>query len=69
MNLGRRLVELTEASPFTGAGMSLVTALVALVVLCLLRKGGELSAQAAARATELHRALGEKIRRLFNLPY
>ena len=33
----------------------------------LLRKGGELSAQAAARTTEHHRALGEKIRRLFNL--
>lgn len=38
MNLGQRLVELTEASPFTGAGMSLVTALVALVVLVFLRR-------------------------------
>ena len=38
MNLGQRMVELTAASPFTGAGMSLVTALVALVVLVLLRR-------------------------------
>lgn len=38
MNLGQRLVELTEASPFTGAGMSLVTALAALVVLVFLRR-------------------------------
>ena len=38
MNLGQRLVELTEASPFTGAGMSLVTALVALLVLVFLRR-------------------------------
>jgi CRP-like cAMP-binding protein len=33
----------------------------------LARKGGEISAQAATRAHEHHRALGEKIRRLFNL--
>ena len=33
----------------------------------LARKGGEISAQAAGRAREHHRALGEKIRRLFNL--
>jgi hypothetical protein len=33
----------------------------------LARKGGEISAQAAARTNEHHRALGEKIRRLFNL--
>ena len=33
----------------------------------LARKGGELSAKAAARTNEHHRALGEKIRRLFNL--
>jgi len=38
MNFGQRLVELTEASPFTGAGMSLVTALVALIVLVFLRR-------------------------------
>jgi small-conductance mechanosensitive channel/CRP-like cAMP-binding protein len=38
MNLGQRMVDLTAASPFTGAGMSLVTALVALVVLVLLRR-------------------------------
>jgi len=38
MNLGQRLVDLTEASPFTGAGMSLVTALVALVILVFLRR-------------------------------
>jgi CRP-like cAMP-binding protein len=33
----------------------------------LLRKGGEMSAQAAARTNDRRRALGEKIRRLFNL--
>jgi CRP-like cAMP-binding protein len=33
----------------------------------LLRKGGEISAQAASRTTEHRHALGEKIRRLFNL--
>jgi CRP-like cAMP-binding protein len=33
----------------------------------LARKGGEISAKAAARGVEHHRALGEKIRRLFNL--
>jgi hypothetical protein len=33
----------------------------------LARKGGEISAKAAARGAEHHRALGEKIRRLFNL--
>jgi CRP-like cAMP-binding protein len=33
----------------------------------LARKGGEISAQAAARTNEHRRALGEKIRRLFNL--
>ena len=38
MNLGQRVVDLTAASPFTGAGMSLVTALVALAVLVLLRR-------------------------------
>ncbi|HEX7505639.1 MAG TPA: mechanosensitive ion channel family protein [Polyangia bacterium] len=38
MNLGQRLVDLTAASPFTGAGMSLVTALVALVILVFLRR-------------------------------
>jgi len=38
MNIGQRLVELTEASPFTGAGMSLVTALAALIVLVFLRR-------------------------------
>jgi small-conductance mechanosensitive channel/CRP-like cAMP-binding protein len=38
MNLGQRLVALTAASPFTGAGMSLVTALGALVVLIFLRR-------------------------------
>jgi len=38
MNLGQRLVDLTEAGPFTGAGMSLITALVALVILVFLRR-------------------------------
>jgi small-conductance mechanosensitive channel/CRP-like cAMP-binding protein len=38
MNVGQRLVELTAASPFTGAGMSLVTALVALGILVFLRR-------------------------------
>ena len=38
MNLGQRLVSLTAASPFTGAGMSLVTALVALGILLFLRR-------------------------------
>jgi small-conductance mechanosensitive channel/CRP-like cAMP-binding protein len=38
MNLGQRLVDITAASPFTGAGMSLVTALGALVVLIFLRR-------------------------------
>jgi cAMP-binding proteins - catabolite gene activator and regulatory subunit of cAMP-dependent protein kinases len=38
MNLGQRLVDLTTASPFTGAGMSLVTALVALAILVFLRR-------------------------------
>jgi len=38
MNLGQRMVDLTAASPFTGAGMSLVTAVVALVVLVALRR-------------------------------
>jgi small-conductance mechanosensitive channel/CRP-like cAMP-binding protein len=38
MNLGQRIVALTTASPFTGAGMSLVTALAALVVLVVLRR-------------------------------
>jgi small-conductance mechanosensitive channel/CRP-like cAMP-binding protein len=38
MNLGQHLVDLTESSPFTGAGMSLVTALVALVILLFLRR-------------------------------
>ena len=41
MNLGQRLVDLTtltDASPFTGAGMSLVTALVALGILVFLRR-------------------------------
>jgi CRP-like cAMP-binding protein len=33
----------------------------------LARKGGEISAQAAARSMDHHRALGDKIRRLFNL--
>jgi hypothetical protein len=33
----------------------------------LLRKGGEMSAHAAARTNDRRRALGEKIRRLFNL--
>jgi small-conductance mechanosensitive channel/CRP-like cAMP-binding protein len=38
MNLGQRIVDLTAASPFTGAGMSLVTALVALGILVFLRR-------------------------------
>lgn len=38
MNLEQRMVDLTAASPFTGAGMSLVTALVALAVLMFLRR-------------------------------
>jgi small-conductance mechanosensitive channel/CRP-like cAMP-binding protein len=38
MNLEQHMVELTAASPFTGAGMSLVTALVALAILVLLRR-------------------------------
>jgi small-conductance mechanosensitive channel/CRP-like cAMP-binding protein len=38
MNLGQRMVDLTAASPFTGAGMSLLTALAALVVLVFLRR-------------------------------
>ena len=38
MNLGQRIVALTTASPFTGAGMSLVTALATLAVLVLLRR-------------------------------
>ena len=33
----------------------------------LVRKGGEISARAAAKNPDHHRALGEKIRRLFNL--
>jgi small-conductance mechanosensitive channel/CRP-like cAMP-binding protein len=38
MNLGQRIVSLTTASPFTGAGMSLGTALVALVILVGFRR-------------------------------
>jgi small-conductance mechanosensitive channel len=38
MNLGQRIIALTTASPFTGAGMSLVTALAALVILIVLRR-------------------------------
>ena len=38
MNLGQRIVALTTASPFTGAGMSLVTALAALAILVGLRR-------------------------------
>ena len=38
MNLGQRLVAFTTASPFAGPGMSLVTALVALVILVGLRR-------------------------------
>jgi small-conductance mechanosensitive channel/CRP-like cAMP-binding protein len=38
MDLGQRIVAFTTASPFTGAGMSLVTALAALAVLVILRR-------------------------------
>jgi len=38
MNLGQRIVALTSASPFTGAGMSLITALAALAILVVLRR-------------------------------
>jgi len=38
MNLGQRIVALTSANPFAGAGMSLVTALVALAILVVLRR-------------------------------
>jgi small-conductance mechanosensitive channel/CRP-like cAMP-binding protein len=38
MNLGQRIIALTTASPFTGAGMSLCTALLALAILLSLRR-------------------------------
>jgi small-conductance mechanosensitive channel/CRP-like cAMP-binding protein len=38
MDLGQRLVAFTTASPFSGAGMSLITALAALAVLVILRR-------------------------------